>query len=273
MLHYQEMGSQEMGSGTPLLILHGLFGSGDNWRSLAKDFSGQARVILVDMPNHGSSPHTDDMHYEAMAAAVRELIEALGLDPVVLLGHSMGGKVAMALALSSPELVRGLVVADIAPRGYPPRHHEIIAAMQEVAAAAPSSRRKADEILSARIPSRAVRSFLLKSLEPHPDGTPDGDGGTSDGDGGYGWRLNIDAIADCYEHLVSWPDIEGRYEGPVLFIGGGKSDYVEPDDIDDIQRLFPHAALESIDDAGHWLHVEQRETFTELVLSFLSEQA
>ncbi len=261
MLHYQEMGS-----GTPLVILHGLFGSGENWRSLAKDFSGQARVILVDMPNHGASPHTDDMHYETMAAAVRELIEELGLDPVVLLGHSMGGKAAMALALSSPELVRGLVVADIAPRSYPPRHHEIIAAMQEVAAAAPRSRRDADGILAARIPSKAVRSFLLKSLEPHPDGTPDGDGG-------YGWGLNIDAIADCYEHLISWPEIEGRYEGPVLFIGGGKSDYVEPEDIDDIRRLFPHAALESIDDAGHWLHVEQRETFTELVLSFLSEQA
>jgi pimeloyl-ACP methyl ester carboxylesterase len=262
MLHYREMGS-----GTPLLILHGLFGSGDNWRGLAKDFSGQARVLLVDLPNHGSSPHTDDMHYEAMAAAVRELIEELGLGRLVLLGHSMGGKVAMALALSSPELVRGLVVADIAPRSYRPMHQEIIAAMQEVAAAAPPSRRDADEILSARISSKAVRSFLLKSLKQ------DGDGGTPDGDGGYSWALNIDAIADCYEHLVSWPEIEGRYEGPVLFIGGGKSDYVKPEDIDDIKRLFPHAVLESIDDAGHWLHVEQRETFTELILSFLSEYA
>jgi pimeloyl-ACP methyl ester carboxylesterase len=255
MLHYQEIGE-----GTPLVILHGLFGSGDNWRSLAKDFSGRARVILVDMPNHGSSPHTDDMHYEAMAGAVQELIEELELGPVVLLGHSMGGKVAMALALSSPEFVRGLVVADIAPRSYSPRHREIIKAMQEVAAAAPPSRREADGILAARIPSTAVRSFLLKSLKP-------------DGDGGYGWALNIGAIAACYEHLVSWPEIAGRYEGPVLFVGAGKSDYVEPDDIDDIQRLFPHAALESIDDAGHWLHVEQRETFTDLILSFLSEHA
>jgi pimeloyl-ACP methyl ester carboxylesterase len=253
MLHYQESGR-----GPALVVLHGLFGSGDNWRSLAKDFAGQARVLLVDMPNHGSSPHTDDMHYEAMADAVRELIEERGIAPAFLLGHSMGGKAAMALALTRPELVRGLIVADIAPRSYMPRHTAIIAAMQEVAEAVPSSRSEAEEILAERIPSKPVRAFLLKSL-------------TADGDGGYRWSLNIDAIAACYEHLISWPEIEGRYEGPTLFIGGGKSDYVDPDDIDDIWRLFPHASLESIDDAGHWLHVEQRETFTELVLAFLAE--
>ncbi|MFP4374067.1 MAG: alpha/beta fold hydrolase [Spirochaetaceae bacterium] len=255
MLHYQQIGH-----GVPLVILHGLFGSGDNWRSLAGDFSARARVILVDMPNHGSSPHTDDMHYEAMAAAVRELLEELGLEPAVLLGHSMGGKVAMALALSSPALIRGLVVADIAPRSYSPRHGEIIAAMQEVAAAAPSSRREAEEILAERVPGKAVRSFLLKSLKPA-------------GDGGYRWALNIDAIAGCYEHLTSWPEIEGRYDGPTLFIAGGTSDYVGPEDTDAIRHLFPHAVLKRIGNAGHWLHVEQREAFTELVLSFLSENA
>lgn len=255
MLHYEEAGS-----GRPLIILHGLFGSGDNWRSPAKDFAPHARVILVDMPNHGASPHTDDMHYLVMADAVRELIEHLELGPAVLLGHSMGGKVAMALALTQPELVRGLIVADIAPRSYMPRHTQIIAAMQEVAGATVSSRSEAEEILAAHIPSKSVRAFLLKSFRPQEGG-------------GYGWSLNIDAIAECYEHLISWPAMEGRYEGPVLFIGGGKSDYVDPDDIDDIQALFPHAALESIDDAGHWLHVEQRETFTELVIDFLSERA
>jgi pimeloyl-ACP methyl ester carboxylesterase len=141
-----------------------------------------------------------------------------------------------------------------------PRHTAIIAAMQEVSQAVPGSRSEAEEILAERIPSKPVRAFLLKSLKP-------------DGDGGYRWSLNIDAIADCYEHLISWPEIDGRYEGPTLFVGGGKSDYVDPEDVEDISRLFPHAALESIDDAGHWLHVEQREEFTELVAAFLSEHA
>jgi pimeloyl-ACP methyl ester carboxylesterase len=255
MLHYQESGS-----GPALVILHGLFGSGDNWRGPAKDLASQARVFLVDMPNHGSSPHTEDMHYETMADAVRELIEELAIAPAFVLGHSMGGKAAMTLALTRPELVRGLIVADIAPRSYMPRHTAIIAAMQEVSQAVPGSRSEAEEILAERIPSKPVRAFLLKSLKP-------------DGDGGYRWSLNIDAIADCYEHLISWPEIDGRYEGPTLFVGGGKSDYVDPEDVEDISRLFPHAALESIDDAGHWLHVEQREEFTELVAAFLSEHA
>ena len=266
MLHYQEMGD-----GAPLLVLHGLFGSGDNWRSMGKSLSDQARVILVDMPNHGSSPHTEDMSYPRMAQDVHELIEALSLGSAFVLGHSMGGKAAMALALSYPEAVRGVIVADIAPKSYPPRHTQIIAAMQEVASSVPGSRSEADEILARSIPSKPVRAFLLKSLKP-AGGKSEGVG-NPEGDGGYRWALNIDAISDCYHHLTSWPQIEGRYDGPALFVAGGTSEYVDPDDIDDIQRLFPHATLESIDEAGHWLHVERREEFTNLVSGFLSEHS
>ncbi|MFP4066753.1 MAG: alpha/beta fold hydrolase [Spirochaetaceae bacterium] len=260
MLHYQELGNQELGSGVPLVVLHGLFGSGDNWRSSARVFSRKARVVLVDMPNHGMSPHTDDMRYPSMAESVRGLIEELGLGGSFVLGHSMGGKAAMALALRHPEIVRGLVVVDIAPRDYPPGHLEIIAGMQEVATVSPSSRAEADRILARRVPNSAIRAFLLKSL-------------VRGGDGGYRWALNIDAIASCYEHLTSWPSLQGHYEGPALFIAGGRSSYVGPEDTPEIERLFPRARLESIDNAGHWLHVEQQQVFTELVLDFLAEHS
>ena len=257
MLHYQEVGA-----GVPLVILHGLFGSGDNWRSLAKDFAEQAeaRVILVDLPNHGSSPHTDDMHYPRMAEEVHKLMSHLTLDSAFILGHSMGGKVAMTYALSQPQAVRGLISADIAPKRYPPAHTEIIAAMQEVEQSKPESRKSADEVLATRIASKPVRAFLLKSLKPQSGG-------------GYAWALNIDAIAECYPHLVSWPEVDGRYDGPALFVAGGKSSYISADDIEGIEELFPHAVFESIDEAGHWLHVEQRETFTELVTGFLSKHS
>lgn len=265
MLHYQEIGD-----GAPLIILHGLFGSGDNWRSIARQLGDQARVFAVDMPNHGNSPHTDDMSYPAMADAVYELIVALDLGSAFVLGHSMGGKAGMALALAHPNAVRGLIVADIAPKSYPQRHHEIIAAMKEVAAATPSSRGEAEEILAKRIPSKSVRAFLLKSLRKRDGGNASQ---SREADAGYHWALNIDGISECYAGLTSWPDIDGAYDGPSLFIAGGTSDYVDPEDITDIQRLFPHAVLESIDEAGHWLHVEQRRTFTDLVRGFLAEHA
>ncbi|MFW5806460.1 MAG: alpha/beta fold hydrolase [Spirochaetota bacterium] len=286
MLHYQELGNQELGSGVPLVVLHGLFGSGDNWRSSARVFSRKARVVLVDMPNHGMSPHTDDMRYPSMAESVRGLIEELGLGGSFVLGHSMGGKAAMALALRHPEIVRGLVVVDIAPRDYPPGHLEIIAGMREVATVSPSSRAEADRILARRVPNSAIRAFLLKSLVRGGDGgaaagdggdggagAGAGDGGAAAGDGGYRWALNIDAIASCYEHLTSWPSLQGHYEGPALFIAGGRSSYVGPEDTPEIERLFPRARLESIDNAGHWLHVEQQQVFTELVLDFLAEHS
>ncbi|MFP4011135.1 MAG: alpha/beta fold hydrolase, partial [Spirochaetaceae bacterium] len=260
-------------------VLHGLFGSGDNWRSSARVFSRKARVVLVDMPNHGMSPHTDDMRYPSMAESVRGLIEELGLGGSFVLGHSMGGKAAMALALRHPEVVRGLVVVDIAPRDYPPGHLEIIAGMREVAAASPSSRSEADRILARRVQNSAIRAFLLESLVRGGDGGAaagdggDGGAGAGAGDGGYRWALNIDAIASCYEHLTSWPSLQGHYEGPALFIAGGRSSYVGPEDTPEIERLFPRARLESIDNAGHWLHVEQRQVFTELVLDFLAEHS
>lgn len=253
MLHYQEMGG-----GVPLVILHGLFGSGDNWRSLAKDFAEHSRVILVDLPNHGNSPHTDDMRYPRMAEDLHRLTSELGLDSAFFLGHSMGGKVAMAYALTYPAAVRGLISADIAPKGYAPAHSEIIAAMQEVEQFAPQSRKSADDILAKRIAGKAIRAFLLKSLKPQTNGA-------------YGWALNIGAIAECYPHLTSWPQLEGRYEGPALFVGGGKSDYIGEEDIGVVRKLFPRAVFESIDEAGHWLHVERREIFTELVIRFVSE--
>jgi esterase len=172
----------------------------------------------------------------------------------------MGGKVAMALALAHPELVRGIIVADIAPKSYPPRHTEILRGMKKVGAAEARSRKEADAVLAEHVPSKPVRAFLLKSLK-------------ADERGVYRWQLHVDGISDCYDHLTAWPQIEGRFEGPALFVAGGKSDYVSADDIGDIQRLFPHASLESIDDAGHWLHVEQRELFTELVTDFLAEHS
>lgn len=255
-LNYFEEGPAEA-EASPLVILHGLFGSGDNWKTIARELAAERRVIVPDLPNHGSSPHTGRFDYREVADDVASFLEGLGLPQVLLLGHSMGGKVAMSLALRRSELVGALIVADIAPRAYEPRHQEEFEAMELVRREGAGNRREAEEVMSRHIESRAIRAFLLKNYVPTDSG-------------GYRWRLDIDGLRNHYREVSDWPDHEGAYAGPALVIRGGRSPYVSEEDHSAFGALFPNYRIETIDEAGHWLHAEAKETFLRLTRQFIS---
>jgi len=271
----------------PLVIFHGLFGSGDNWRSQATALAGDRAVLACDMPDHGRSDHWNTFEYRAVAGLLRDALAAaldeIGLPPetsVVLLGHSMGGKAAMAMALGAPGRCERLVVADIAPRCYPPRHEEIFAAMDAVASAGVRSRGEADRIMAEYVPQKPIRMFLLKSLVPTGDRGAAADAMPAAADarpaatpaGRYGWRLNLAGLRAGYEDIRCWPDLgtEDSYGGPTLFVAGGASPYVSDDDYPAINQLFPRARIHRIDRAGHWLHAEAKDQFVSVVRSFIS---
>lgn len=257
----------EWASGPVLLILHGLFGSGDNWRAQAQELASGRMVIAPDLPNHGRSAHVDRMDYPWLAERMWQVLDDLRASgdipadaPVDVLGHSMGGKVAMAMSFQRPGKLRRLVVADIAPREYPPRHEEIFRAMHAVAGQHISRRGEADRIMEEFIPERPVRLFLLKSLTA----------GDAEGDS-YRWQLNLPGLSEAYPVISDWPfSADEQYAGPVLFIAGGTSPYVRPQDYAAIGDHFPDHRIETIPGAGHWLHVEAREHFVSLVRDFLA---
>ncbi|TVR87014.1 MAG: alpha/beta fold hydrolase [Spirochaetaceae bacterium] len=249
---------EELGIGPPVLFLHGLFGSGDNWRPQAKHLSKHNHVVLVDLRNHGRSPHAPEMSLELMASDIEDTVQSLGFDRIGILGHSLGGKVAMECVLRNPSGYSGMVVVDIAPKRYPVRHMEIIHGMRAVAVAEPGSRRDADSVLAEYVSEARVRAFLLKSYDTSSQGVKS-------------WRINIDAVEHEYEHIrggLSENLGEACYHGPALFIGGELSDYLQPEDHERICQLFPKAQVESIADAGHWVHAEQPERFLKVLDGF-----
>ena len=236
----------------PLLVAHGLFGSARNWGAVAKRPGADRAVAAVDMRNHGASPWDDRHDYEAMAADLGEAVEAAGGAPHDVLGHSMGGKAAMVLALRRPELMRRLVVADIAPAAYGHSQLPLIEAMRGVDPAAVTRRSEAAAQLGS-VPDDGTRAFLLQSLDV--------------GEGR--WTLNLDALAREMPRIMGFPEIEARFEGPTLFLAGGASDYVRAEHEPAIQRLFPAARIERIEGAGHWLHAEAPRPFEAAVRAFL----
>ncbi|MEX2443280.1 MAG: alpha/beta fold hydrolase [Alkalispirochaeta sp.] len=248
----------------PLVVLHGLFGAGDNWRGHAEALRKDRLVLVPDLPNHGRSRHTEDMDFRTVARYLWDALSAvsdqLGItaSEYAILGHSMGGKVAMAMAFQEPSRTERIISADIAPREYPPSHEEIFEAMDAVTKANIQRRSDADRVMAKRIPTKAIRMFLLKSLV------------RDDGVGGYRWQLNVEALRRSYGEIRGWPFHEERYAGPVLFIAGGNSPYIQPEDTDTIGVHFPDHRLQTIPEVGHWLHVENRETFLALVTAFLS---
>lgn len=247
-------------TGPVLVIAHGLFGSGRNWRAIARQLARARPVVTVDMRNHGESFHSPRHDYPAMAEDLAEVVEASGA-PADVLGHSMGGKAAMMLALERPELVRRLVVADIAPVGYDHTQAPLIEAMRAVPLDKVQSRRDAEAVLKPLIPEDAVRAFLLQSLEILPGG-------------GGRWRLNLDALAANMDSIIGFPDVEGRrFDGPALFVRGGASDYVRPEHEPRIRALFPAAEIRTIEGAGHWVHADRPREFIALVDRFLSDGA
>ncbi len=251
-LHYRSYGT-----GSPLVILHGLFGSLNNWQTLAKRLADHFSVFALDLRNHGHSPDSDDFTYGAMAGDVREFVLEHGLSPASVIGHSMGGKTAMELALSFPDLVDRLVVVDIAPREYPPAHDGLMDAIDAVDLEGHATREEIDRALAESVRETRVRQFLLTNLR-------------RDVTGKYRWKMNLDAIRANSGELGKAQTADLPFQKPVLFISGGRSHAIMLDDRPVMKRLFPRATFETIDSAGHWVHADAPEEFLRLVLGFLT---
>lgn len=254
MLNYQLHG--ELDVTPPLVVLHGLLGSLDNWHTFARSQTGKHSVLAVDLRNHGNSPHVEGMSYRQMADDLRELLAMLDIPACDLMGHSMGGKVAMTLALQQPGMIRRLLVVDIAPKAYPPRHQALLQAMAAMPLAGFSSRKQADEWLAPTVKHPFERGFLLKNLGRNADGK-------------FYWQCNLPEIARHYLKISGFPASEARCPAPTLFIHGGQSDYVTEEDRELIQQYFPAAELANIEAAGHLPHVQTPVEFTALVEGFL----
>ncbi len=246
---------KRFGEGEPLIILHGLMGMLDNWQGPAKEYAKHFDTIIVDARNHGHSEHSEEFNYQVMMEDVAQLIEELGFDVVSLLGHSMGGKTAMKFAQNYPDILKNLIVADIAPKEYPVHHQQIIAGLKALDFSSLKSRGEADKVLSEYIEEVGVRQFLMKSMYWQEKGK-------------LGLRFNLDAIEKNIE-LIGEATLDAQYFGETIFIRGSNSNYVTDNDYEDIKLAFPQAELETIEGAGHWLHAENPKEFLERTLAFL----
>jgi pimeloyl-ACP methyl ester carboxylesterase len=239
----------EAGDRPPLLIAHGLFGSARNWGVIAKRLAETRQAVAVDMRNHGDSPWSEVHDYPAMAGDLAEVIDGRW----DVLGHSMGGKAAMVLALTHPEKVNRLVVADIAPVAYGHTQAHLVEAMERLDLSAIATRGDADRALAADVEDPGVRAFLLQSLDVREKR----------------WRLNLDVLGREMPKILSFPEVEGQFDGPALFLSGANSFYVLPEHRDRIRALFPAARFAKIPGAGHWLHAEKPREFEAAVAAFL----
>ncbi|MFN3839614.1 MAG: alpha/beta fold hydrolase [Cyclobacteriaceae bacterium] len=250
-----ELFYREYGSGSPLVILHGLMGSSDNWLPQAKVLGEHYHVYVVDQRNHGQSPHSEEFDYTALQEDLRLFIEKHKLINPIVLGHSMGGKVAMNFALAYPDKLSKLVVVDIAPKAYEVRHDYIVEGLKAVPIDTVQSRNEADEALAQHVANTSVRQFLLKNLMRKPEG-------------GFTWRINLKAIDKNLERIGGPLVHDGVFEKPTLFIRGAKSDYILDDDRAIIKKIFPNSGLVTMD-TGHWVQAEKPAAFVEVVLNFL----
>lgn len=250
-LFYREYGT----SGQPLVILHGLLGSSDNWLPQAKMLSDEYHVYVVDQRNHGQSPHSNDFSYDHLASDLREFIQDHKLERLLLLGHSMGGKTVMHYALQYPDNVDKLIVVDIAPKKYDVRHDHIVEGLKAIPVDTISSRQEADEALAKHIKDVAVRQFLLKNLLRKPEG-------------GFGWRVNLPVVERNLEAISTGIYEQGVYEKPAMFIRGANSDYITDDDREKIKKFFPNSVMVTLN-TGHWVQAEKPEEFVQTVRKFL----
>ncbi len=247
--------------GAPLLIAHGFLGQGRNFGTLARAYSKKRRIISVDMRNHGASPWHDVMDYDAMAEDLAAVIRTECHGHAHILGHSMGGKAAMVLALQHPELLASLTVADIAPVAYDHDYSIEINAMRETPLDGVTRRSEADRLLSAAVPDAAMRAFFLQNL--------------SVSEGTARWKPNLDVLYRALPQMTGWPQMPAgaRYDGPVLFVRGGNSPYVQDQHKAGIFALFPRVEYATVEGAGHWLHAEQPEAFFTQTDGFLDRTA
>ena len=245
------------GHGHPFVILHGLFGSSDNWYTLSKYFGEKYKTFAVDLRNHGRSPHSDVFDYRVMAEDLDNLLIHEGISSVYILGHSMGGKTAMQFALNHPEKVDKLVVVDIGTKAYPPQHDKIFEALFTLKLGQYKTRAELDAALAVRIQDYAVRQLLLKNVE-------------RDDAGEFRWKLDARAIYKNYDKINAAITAERPFGKPALFIKGERSPYVLESDNDGIRSIFPQARFVTIEGTGHWVHAEAPQIFAEVVVEFLS---
>lgn len=251
-LHYKESGS-----GTPLVILHGLLGSGENWRAIVKVLSAFYRVITIDLPNHGRSPHIPDADLEVTGNCIVETMRCAGIDRAYLLGHSMGGKIAMQLSSDYPEIVEGLIVADMLPSAIPPAHLFILRACEQLDLSAATCRSELDEALALSIPQFGTRAFILKNVRRNKENQ-------------FYWQINLKNIIKNYNVASDALPLRMPYNGKTLFIGGGCSPYNIAAQETVIHHWFPNAQIEIIQNAGHLLHTDQPRQFSTLLHEFMS---
>jgi esterase len=263
-LHYTKMGD----TGPSIIVLHGLFGRGRNWYSIAKFLSSAYQVYLVDLRNHGLSPHADEMAYEDMVNDVVAFQQTHQLLSFNLIGHSMGGKVAMLLALKYPQLINHLAIIDIAPVTYQHNFADILDALLSLPLAEIKSRKQAELLLANKIPQAEIRQFLLQNLCLASDG----------GEKSY-WRFNLPVLKASIEQIVGFPLSDNKQQNKVqstvntLFIAGTESDYINNSNRKVIKHFFPKANIVKVKDAGHWLHAEQPEILKNILIRFLKDSS
>ena len=249
---------RRFGQGFPVIIIHGLFGMSDNWVTLGRMLGKHFDVIIPDLRNHGQSPHHPVFGFQVMAEDIRELMDDLGFQEICLIGNSLGGKIAMMLALRDPALVKKLVVVDISLRRKPAdrEHQQLIDAMLSVDFTNTRSRSDVEKQLSTKIQSKKLRQFLLKNVYWRDQKNLD-------------WRINLPVINQNLPEIFGGVDLPGEYGGPALFVRGGRSEYILDEDISEIRTQFPRAIVKTIADASHWVHADAPGEFYEMVSSFL----
>jgi len=251
---------RQYGSGNPVIILHGLFGVSDNWVSFGRAISGQFKVYIPDLRNHGQSPHSTIFDFPSMEDDLLELVEDCGIRKPIVIGHSLGGKVAMFFSLHNPDLVRKLVVVDISLRNYPANreHQTLTDAMIAVDFNKARSRSDVDRQLALSVPNVKLRQFLLKNIYWRDSQTLD-------------WRPDLNAINNNLHSVFEGVQVAGSYPGPCLFLRGSLSDYITDDDIDTIKKNFPGASVKTVANASHWVHVDNPDEFYSIVNGFLRQ--
>jgi pimeloyl-ACP methyl ester carboxylesterase len=250
--------SRIIGEGKPLLILHGFLGMSDNWKTLGNKYAESGfEVHLIDQRNHGKSFHSESFDYEILANDIKEYISYHNISKSNLIGHSMGGKTVMQFACSSPIMVNKLIVADISPKYYPPHHNEIINGLKSLDFNEITNRSEADKKLSERLSDMGIRQFLLKNLYWVEKGK-------------LGFRFNLDVLQNKLEEIGENISSTASFSGETLFLRGDRSEYILPNDFDVIKRHFPSATIETISNAGHWLHAENPNEFFSKTLNFLN---
>lgn len=246
---------KKIGDGEPVIILHGFLGMLDNWKTFGRQLAESYSVFLIDQRNHGKSPWTSDFSYKLLADDLLHFIDTHELEKVNIIGHSMGGKAAMKFGLTYPDRLAKMVVVDIAPKVYPPKHQTILNALNAVDPTNFKNRTEADTALAEHIGDWGIRQFLLKNV-------------TRSKEGGFRWKMNLEALTNAYGEISS-SDIKGTFEQPVLFVNGGNSSYVEEGDQPMILEHFPAAQFETIEDSGHWVHAEKGDELLGIIKKFL----